>query len=257
MQPAANAYLHPSQIETSLPNDDKLVVLFRHHPMENKSKSKDAGRPIFDDMEVCEIRAPGSRNTGVFPATSMSHKAAEGMFGTEEVVVTYAERFPRQYQQFKAQQAQTASGTPLSHIKFLTEGRRAELRALNIYTIEQLASIDGQELKNLGPNGRDMKNQAIAYIEDSKVAGLPAAQLAELEALRARNAILEEDFKKLGLELDPVPAPANNSGPFDGMSTEQLVEYISAHTGGVPRGNLSRKMLLKMAEDATPRQSPL
>ena len=50
---------------------------------------------------------------------------------------------------------------------FLTEARRAELRAQNIYTIEALAAIDGLELKNLGMDGRDLKNKAMEYLEES------------------------------------------------------------------------------------------
>mgnify|MGYP003694582783 CR=1 FL=1 len=51
---------------------------------------------------------------------------------------------------------------------FLTEARKSELKGQNIYTVEALAVIEGAELKNLGPGGRDMKNQAIEYIEQGK-----------------------------------------------------------------------------------------
>jgi hypothetical protein len=95
----------------------------------------------------------------VLPATSVSHWAIDPATGGQ-IKVTYAERFRRQYQQFKALTAQTKSGTPLTHAPFLTEGRRAEMRALNIYTVEQLAAIDGQELKNIGTGGRELKNAA-------------------------------------------------------------------------------------------------
>jgi hypothetical protein len=37
--------------------DNALVALFKHHAIENIAKSKEAGRPIFDDVEYVEIRA--------------------------------------------------------------------------------------------------------------------------------------------------------------------------------------------------------
>ncbi len=103
----------------------------------------------------------------MFPATAFSHWEIDPQTG-EQAKVTYAERFQRQYQQFKAHATQTKSGTPLAYAPFLTEARRAELRAQNIYTVEALAAIDGQELKNLGPGGRELKNAAMEYIEEAK-----------------------------------------------------------------------------------------
>ena len=117
--------------------------------------------------EIVELHYPGSRNWSAHPATSFSHWAIDPATG-EQVKVTYAERFSRQYRQFKAHATQTKSGTPLTFATFLTEARRAELRAQNIYTVEALAAIDGQELKNLGPGGREMKNAAMEYIETSQ-----------------------------------------------------------------------------------------
>ena len=119
----------------------------------------------------------------VFPAMAFSHWKNDPETG-EQTKVTYAERFMRQYRQFKAMAAQTKSGTPLAHAPFLTEARRAELRAQNIYTVEALADIDGQELKNLGTGGREMKNKAMEYIAESKTQAPNMAAAAELEALQ-------------------------------------------------------------------------
>ena len=49
--------------------------------------------------------------------------------------ITYAERFHRQYRQFKEHAQQTKSGIPLAGVPFLFQTRKAELRALNIYTV--------------------------------------------------------------------------------------------------------------------------
>ena len=223
--------------------DNNLVATFRMLAQKNEAKSAEAGRPIFDDVEVVEVRVPGSRNWQPFPATAISHWSVDPVTG-EQVKVTYAERFAHQYRQFKAQQQQTKSGTPLDHAPFLTEGKRAELRAQNIYTVEQLAAIDGQELKNLGPGGREQKNRATEFISESK-SGAPSTQLvAELEAMRARMAVLEEDNKAL--------KKTGGEGPFRDMTEEQIREYIATNTGHAPTGTLNRKTLVRMAMDARP-----
>jgi len=231
--------------------DASLVALFKDHAMPNAAKSAAAGRPIYDDVEVVEIRFAGSRSVSVFPAAAFSHWAVNPHTG-EQIKVSYAERFSRQYQQFKAHAAQTKSGTPLAFAQFLTEGRRAELRALNIYTVEALAAVDGQELKNLGHGGREMKNAAIEYIKAGE-AHAPSTQLqAELEALRAVNQTLIDDNDAL---KQRTLAVASGESQFDDMTTDQIREYVTTHTGHAPQGNLNRKRLLRMAMDARPEKT--
>ena len=224
--------------------DDVLVVLFKHLAQENEAKSLEAGRPIYDDVEVCEIRAPGSKDVKVFPATAFARWVDDHQ--GRPAKQSYAERFAYQYRQFKSNAAQTKSGTPLEHAPFLSEGRRAELRAQNVYTVEQLADIEGAELKNLGPGGRDMKNQAMDYIAEGRSSAPNKQMLAELEALKARNAILEEDLAlKKQLEQETL-------GEFESMSLEQLREYIKTHTGHAPLGSMTKKTLIRMATEARP-----
>lgn len=225
--------------------DDALVPLFKVVAMENKAKSLIEGRPIFEDVEVVEIRKPGSRDWSPHLATEFSHWQDDPITGGQ-VKVTYAERFSRQYRQFKAEGTQTKVGTPLDQVPFLTEARRAELRALNVYTVEQLVAVDGQELKNLGAGGRDLKNKAIEYVEESKATAPKMQMQSELETLRARAQLLEEDNALLKQRANVAEAE------FEDMGDEQLRDYIKAHMGHAPQGSLPRKVLVRMAMDARP-----
>src|SRR5690348_14260170 len=157
-----------SQTGEMMSDSNALVVAtFRMHSTQNKKKSQEAGRPIFDDIEVCEIRLAANKQTvAVFPAHEV-WKWQETPDGWREQV-TYAMRFPEQYKRFKEGQAQVQSGTPLDELPFLTQGKRLELKALNIYTAESLAALDGSPLKLLGVGGRELKNQAQAYLDNAK-----------------------------------------------------------------------------------------
>jgi hypothetical protein len=221
--------------------DDALLVIFKTLPILNPARTAQEGRPIYEDVEHCEIRGPGSRNTTVQPAHQLSTGWVIDPITGEQRQITYAERFNRQYRQFKEHATQTKSGTPLAHVPFLTEARRAELRALNIITVEQLALVDGQELKNLGPGGREYKNKAQEYLSDATRGAPSSVMIAELEALRAKNAILQEDLAaERQRKVDTT---------FDDMSDEQLTELIKSNTGHAPQGMLTRKTLLRMATD--------
>lgn len=225
--------------------DANLIVLFKMNAKENPAKSAAAGRPIFDDEESCEIRIPGNRTyVGVYPAASFSNWVVDPFTGAQRPI-SYAERFAKQYQQFKAGAVQTKSGTPLTVVPFLTEARRAELRALGVLTVEQLALIDGQELKNLGPGGREMKNKAQEYMADASRNAPSTVMIAELEALRAKNASLAEDLERAKKVIDA-------DSQFDDMSDEQLRAMIASNTGKEVMGTPGRKTLLRMAAETKP-----
>ncbi len=237
--------------------DAATVALFRDHTIPNQAKTMKEGRPMFDDIEVCEIRFAGSRNVSVFPATAISFWRQDPVTG-ESIPVTYAERFRHQYQQFKMQASQTKAGTPIAYLPTITEARRAELRALNIYTVEALADVDGQPLKNLGPGGREMKNKAIAYLDNAKTHVAPnTAMEEELALLKAQLVPLQEDSAKLKQLMNAEDErPGMSQGPsdpddiFDNMTLDQMRDYITTNTGMAPHGSLGRKTLLRMCQDA-------
>ena len=224
------------------------VVIFKNHAILNPAKTALAGRPIHDDIEVAEVRFPGMRDTRVLPAVAHAEWITDPETGGL-VSITYAERYARQYRQFKEGQTQTKSGTPLAYAPFLTEARRAELRALNILTVEMLAELDGQPLKNLGLGGREMKNKAEQYIAESQQK-VPDIQLAaEVEALRLKNDVLETDLKML---REKAQSSEKADNLFDEMTTDQIKDFIATHTGHAPQGQLNRKVLVRMASEARP-----
>jgi len=229
--------------------DEGVVALFRNFAVKNEGKSAKEGRPVFDDLETCELRFPGSKNWSAYPATSMSHWVTDPQTG-EQTKLTYAERFPRQYQQFKAHAQQTKSGTPLTYAPFLTEARRAELRAQNIYTVEAPTAIDGNELKNLGHGGRDMKNGAIEYLEETKKGAVNTQMQAEFDAMRAKQEAMEAELATLrhrAAVRDAEDAPQGDE--FENMQLEELRAFITTHTGHAPHGSLNRKTLMRMARE--------
>ena len=210
-------------------NNDALVVpFFKSVAVEDEKASKKAGRPIFKDMEVVEIRIAGDRNFApVFPAHSMWRRVD----GDE---ITYADRWPDAYARFKEGQEQVAHGTPLSELPFLTEGKRQELRGLKVYTAEALASLDGKNLTNLGPKGREFKDQAAAYLERAKGVAVDTALRARIE------------------ELEAIVANGGGStGAEDQSERDILKAQIAEKTGAKPRGNPSvetlREMLAELA----------
>lgn len=206
--------------------DDTLNAFFKAVAVKDDHASKAAGRPIYRDEEYCEIRIPGDRNyQPVMPAHAM-WKRIEG----EEV--TYAMRFARQYERFKANEEQVAEGTPLSELTFLTESKRQELRGLKIYTAESLSALEGSHLKSLGAAGHDLKAKAKAYLETASGAGRAAEMAARIRELEAQVALIKGGA---GDEAD---------------ETETLKARFAELTGSRPKGNPSIDSLRRMVAEA-------
>lgn len=224
-----------------------VVPVFRVHSMLNKAASKEAGRPIYKDVEVCEIRMAGNRNTvGVFPAHEI-WKWQDTPDGDREPI-TYAQRFSAHYQKFKASGAQAMSGTPLEELPFLTQGKRLELKALNIHTAEALAELDGQPLKNLGMGGRELKTQAQAYLDNAAKSADVTSLASENEALRQRLADMEAEQARLNEKKDA--SHDASASPFADEDDDTLKALIKEATGSAPRGNPSRATLIRMLDEA-------
>ena len=61
--------------------------------------------------------------------------------------------------------------------------------------------MDGQELKNLGPGGRDLRTRRKRSSTRARPRAPTKALAIELEKLKARNQILEEDNELLKTKL--------------------------------------------------------
>ncbi len=224
-------------------NENLLVPIFKIHTTINEAKSKQAGRPIYDDFEVVEIRFAGDRQkVAVFPAHEAEPNATRESIANGGDVVTYAMVYNDQYKRFKAQEMQVAEGTPLSELTFLTEAKRRELKALNIHTAEALATLDGGPLKQLGMGGRELKSQAQAYLE--KAAGSADVTRLAFENVDLRRQIDDLRAQMAGLAA-PAPEPAEK--PLEDCTDAELKAFIKRETGEGVKGNPSRETLLNRA----------
>jgi hypothetical protein len=147
--------------------DEGLAVKFMYLPYHNEQKSKEEGRPIFEDREYVEIRVPGKRD-----------------FQTKLASDMLKQRFPVHYERFKARESQQVEeGTPLSEWPGVTRGQVEELRFFQILTVENLANVADSSLKAMH-GGLRLKQKAAQYLDASKD-NAAAAKLDEANKLIA------------------------------------------------------------------------
>ena len=171
--------------ETPNAGDDNLMVKFFIAPIEDHDASKEAGRPIFKDVEWIDIRIPGSRDNTVRPVRYEGSK-------------NDVDRFPRHYAAFKnrTENNEGVVGTPLSVFPGVKAGQRKELEFFNIVTVEQLANApDSAGTNFMGFN--QLKQAAQEFIKDTEK-NAPVVELRkELNAEKKKNADLLARLQKL------------------------------------------------------------
>lgn len=213
--------------------DKQLNVEFFTEAVENRKKSLEEGRPIFDDVEMVKILIPGDpKRKPVFRADEMHYVSARKM------QMTYAERFPTQYKAFKDQIADFVSGTPLSELPFLTAARRAELKPLGITTAEQLAGLQDANMKRIGMDGRALVEKAKAYLTAAK-------GTAEVDELRKQLADLQAQMGKM---TGPTVSHKIDD-PYEGFSDDDLRNMIHDAGGKIPPGRAGRAAFIAALDD--------
>lgn len=249
-----------------------MVVTFRNHVIPDEIASKAQGRPIFKDVEVCDIRLAGQKAMYTFPAHEPDPNATREAGDT----VTYAMNYNEQYRAFKANEVQPDGGTPLSEAPFLSEGKRRELKAMNVKTVETLAAIDGTPLKQLGMGGRELKMQAQAYLEKAAGSADVTAMAATIASLQQQledqrelmgthlkkgaktkyqraveksieNAEAEDEPEEEVEETHDEPPKQEEARSVSDLTDDELKQFIKEETGEPVRGNPNRQTLMARA----------
>jgi hypothetical protein len=169
---------------------DRTKPRFHMRAVEMPFKSREAGRPIFEDREFVEIIIPGQNKSTAIEPVNEQHK----------------DRWPEAYAAFKRGQEMPTTGTPLEEWSVLSAATVANLKGLHMRTVEDLAAAPDAALQNIGQGGHDFRRRAQAFLEQAKGSAPLEKALQEIEHLKARNDVLEGQVKDLAAlvqELQP------------------------------------------------------
>lgn len=159
---------------------DRRMARFEVVQIQNATKTREAGRPVFEPRTVLFVRHPGERDE-------------TSILASEE----HQYQFPRQWAAFEAGRKADPEGTPLV-IAFPNEPHIvSHLRALHIFTLEMLAECGEEGLRRIGMGAREYQQRAQKFIEASH----RAAPMHQMDAkLRERDdeiALLKEQVAML------------------------------------------------------------
>lgn len=201
--------------------------------VKNETKSLEAGRPIFDNQERIRIRWAGNtKNEFHAPADDRSDRPVVDPATNDKYWRKWKDHpdFSDAYEAFKKGQEVFTNGTPLGEWPSLDEAKRAELRAINIHTVDQLANLDAAGMKRLGLEGPKLKEKAKAYLDRAAGAAVDERYAAEREEMQRQIDELKAMIHGGGEAPAPVkvtrakakPAEDVSNSPFYAMDDESI-----------------------------------
>jgi hypothetical protein len=165
--------------------DKNLHVEFFRRPVFNSGKSNEAGRPVYDEADFVMIYV--SRNA--------SH--------VQKVDNEIKNRFATRWARYQAGLDQAQTGTPLEQWPAMSVSMVANMKAMKIFTVEQLADLDDNRAQEFMGNF-DLRKKAKAWLElarDSAANDKLEAQLKkrddEIAEMRAMIAELQAKDKAI------------------------------------------------------------
>ena len=225
-----------------------LNVTFFTDAVHNVRKSAEEDRPVYDDVDFVRITIAGDpKNIIVARADDPS-----GVVDERNRRLPYKEVHKAAYDAFKAGQSYKGEGTPLAQLPTLSPARREELLRSEIYTIEQLASLEGDRLARLGMGARTLKDLAVDWVSRRARSADVTRLSAENEELRERLARLEAaNLPRSAVPAVPAaqPAPTAEPSPFAPWADEDIVNWIVDNGGEKPHHNCSHDTLVRKADD--------
>ena len=139
--------------------DAGLYVEFYVEAIEDQEETVKQGRPIYRDVEMTSIRILGDNKTHVVRPVDLK---GSGSAPPDNI------RWPHQWAAFKSQQVVPQVGTPITEWPPCSKSQAMTLKTLNIHTVEALAQVSDTNLGNIGMGARDLRDKAIAYLDQAK-----------------------------------------------------------------------------------------
>ena len=146
-------------------------VKFYRQWVRNNFKSAQEGVEVGENQDFIMIICPGQ------PKSEVRRKAKD----SDKV------EYRAEWNAYCEGKEHQVSGTPIELLPGLANGMADGLKALYIYTIEQMASLSDLSLQKVGMGGNDIRQRCQAYLSknSTEVTALKA-QLAELQAQMAK-----------------------------------------------------------------------
>ncbi len=157
----------------------KSIVIFYPRPVLQKKETEVSGHPVYKEKMFLKIVMPGEQKLVHDQPMRESDK----------------ERFPQEWAHYQNTKTNLQPGVPIDHWHSISLTQKAELKHLNIMTVEHLAGLSDAGVQQI-MGGHDLRRKAQLFVETGKdsemLAKIKADAEKKEEALRAELAELRK-----------------------------------------------------------------
>jgi hypothetical protein len=177
-------------------------VRFETQAVENKAASLDAGHFVGSDKDYAYITPPGSRDTRVFEVDEW-FELMKGQVMAERLSPQWRQAYMEQYKKWKAGQETPPDGTPIKEWPVASPAQIKAMLSLNILTVEQMAELNDEGIRNLGMGATELRHKAKAWLQSSKDKGVVTQEVAKL---KMENTALQTSVETLTKQVETLMA---------------------------------------------------
>ncbi len=187
--------------------DDGLLVEFYVKPKLMQALTEERGQPTYEDRIYTRIVAPGNNKTSWDYETKGINYSydEEGQVCGYEVVELPNEascplRFPKAWARFEKKDQKLKEGWDLAEWGAITRSFAENLKAFNVHTVEQLASLSDANADNI-MGGRKYRDLARGALDEAKLLSLASVEQERANKAEERNKQLEAKIEALSAQV--------------------------------------------------------
>lgn len=185
--------------------DRNQFCVFYNKSVPDPAKSIEAGRPINMDQVFVRVHPPGER-------LNIVDRPARG---------DDAKRWPTQWHAFQQNRQQTPEGTPIDILYPESPSVGANLRANNVFTVEQCAELSFHAIETIGMGAQRWVNDAKKFIEFASKGVTASAMRKELEDRDREIKVLRDAVEEMRSTIIQLREGASNSAAL--QQVQQLL----------------------------------
>lgn len=118
---------------------------------------------------------------------------------------THKQRFPAQWEAYQNQKDQFAGQTRLEEVAWLDEATNHQLRAVGVFTLEQLAAVSDGNLANIGHGATHLRERARKEVDDKRKVEEFEKKDAETQELREQLLALQRQVSDMAVARQAQP----------------------------------------------------
>jgi hypothetical protein len=208
----------PFREQNAPPNTPPLLLFFEEIAIKDEKASMD-GPPVFDRSVQVRVVVAGTRGDG--PIYEMQRTRSDGTVKQGDGYYRFREPFDI----WMKGQTPSESGTPLEQWPLMDVATVASLKAANVYTVQQLATLSDQQAENsLRRGGTEWRAKAKSWLEGARTAAEEAKSAAREAKMQDEIAELREQVKMLLQKQNNVGFDPPKRGKKKGGDDIQIID---------------------------------